>query len=162
MRDVLGAWILAIASMSALAGCGSSGGSTPGGLAAFVGLWNAQSGSLVLTCNGQTASTTPIKGNLTWTAGTSSDLLGELATTVCQVNANISGSTATASGTEACRVGSGSILNTYTYESYKFTLGSGGTTATESASGPATEVIYGGNPPAGPCTFSESATYQKE
>lgn len=99
-----------------------------------------------------------ITGNLTWAAGTTSDLTETKASSTCALNADVSGSTATALPNQPCMQTESGIPVTINFTSYTFVLGADGQTATETASGTGTATEAGQKIT---CTYSETASYTK-
>jgi hypothetical protein len=153
---------LLVASLLTAGACG--GGADGKDLAKFVGVWTPTSGNVVFTCAGQSGSR-PIAG-LTWSVGTSSDLIQPI-TNTCVIHADVSAQTASETETQTCVIPSvneygDSITDSYAYTAYTFVIGSDGKTATENFSGTVLETddTYGTSTT---CTMSESgASYQKQ
>jgi hypothetical protein len=159
---------LALAACGVLAGCGSvtstanSDGGVDGGvdvarkdLQTFIGTWTLGSGTTTLTCSG-VVTTEQVTKNVVWQTGTTSDLMqpADSAASGCDLLANASGKIATASPNQTCsKMGTDLTISMYT-----FTVGSNGTSATESSSGTKTVSTAGVGTT---CTYTETATYTK-
>jgi hypothetical protein len=163
---LLGVGILGLA----LSACGSSGavpadgsantGGTGGkDLSHFIGLWAPVSGTVTETCNGQ-ASTNAVSGNVTWAAGTSSDLVQSDPSTNCVIHANLTGSTAAEMGTQTCTINTtdsqtgNSLTEVVTLSAYTFVVSPDGLTATENASG---TVVLTESGQSANCSLNETA-----
>ena len=146
---------------------GAAGGGGPEGkdLARFTGVWKPTGGAEVDTCGGA-SSTNPIDKNVTWSLGSTSDLIQSLSTN-CVIHADVEGDTASAAGAQTCTGQStdyyGNIVNnSYSFTAYTFVLSADGRTATESVSGSLLQTDSGTGT-TGTCTFTESgASYQKQ
>ena len=145
--------------------CG--GGSDGKDMAAFVGVWSPTAGTTTVSCSGSSDSS-PVTTNVTWSLGTSSDLIQTAPGTSCVIHADVEGSTASGVGTQTCVFQStdsysGDALSTsLSLTAYTFVIGSDGHTATENFSGTLlrTDNYTGLNTS---CTYSETAgSYQKE
>ncbi len=156
--------LVAMAACGVLAGCGSvtSSANSDGGvdvagtdLQTFIGTWTLVSGTTMLTCSG-VVMTEQVTMNVVWQAGTTSDLMQPADSTAsgCALLANASGKIATASPNQTC----GKMGTDLTISMYKFTVGSNGTSATESSSGTKTVSTAGVGTT---CTYTETATYTK-
>jgi hypothetical protein len=130
-------------------------------VAAFTGVWTPTGGTSTWTCNGQSTSE-QVTGTVTWTAGSSSDLVS--ADDSCVLRANIAGSTAslvppstcTASGVDSYGY---SYTTTTNLTGYTFALGADKLTASESASATVTVTEAGQTVT---CGLTETASYQKQ
>jgi hypothetical protein len=160
MRDLVKA-LLVTFSLAGTA-CGSSSGKDT---SKFVGIWAPTSGITTQTCNG-TSTTSPVSGNVTWTTGSSSDLVQEVSST-CVLHANVSGEVASEDGTQTCTstgtdpTTGDSLTDVFTISNYTFTLTSD-TAASENASGNLVETDNTTGLSIN-CTESETgATYTKQ
>jgi hypothetical protein len=136
-----------------LAAC--SGGGDDGQITRFQGTWNAISGTMTVTCPGETDNWS-VTGTVRWDKGLSSDLVQ--ATTPCIVNADVAGSTAAGAG-EACSYADGAGgTATLTRPHYTFVLAPDGRTAQENSSGTLVDTNGGASIT---CTVNETASYTK-
>jgi hypothetical protein len=137
-----------------LSACGGDKGDD---LGRFVGTWRPTAGTITTVCPGYTPSTDPVTEGIAWSPGVSSDLVASDAG--CAIMANVAGSTATGAPGLACSgaVGDG-VVATLTLTSYTFVVSPDGHTATENESGGISYVADGATLP---CTFNETASYQK-
>ncbi|HVV50311.1 MAG TPA: hypothetical protein VHO06_11670 [Polyangia bacterium] len=162
MRHALKALLVA----SLLTGAACGGGSDGKDLARFAGTWSSTAGTLVTTCDGQ-SSTSALSQTLTWSLGTSSDLIQTLPQTECIIHADVDGDTASELGTQTCTLATtdayGEPVNeTVSVTAYTFALSADGKTATENLS---STVLLTNNSTgvSGTCTVTETAgSYQKQ
>lgn len=147
--------VFGLVSVLALSACGGDKGDD---LGRFVGTWSTTSGTITWTCPGYAPATETLSGNMTWTAGVSSDLV-LTAASGCAIAADVRGSTASGEPGKSCTSpDGGGGLQTVTFASYTFVISPDGRTATENASGSYTDVA-GGLSIA--CSFNETGSYQK-
>jgi hypothetical protein len=144
---------------------GSAGGSGTGkDLSKFEGVWSTVSGSRTFNCAGTVTTDNPT-GNVTWSAGSSSDLIQTDSMDSCVIHANVTGSTASEAGAQTCTQNgtdqSGdSYTETVSTTAYTFVLAADGQTATENGS--ATLTFNLGTGQSVTCTMSETASYMKQ
>lgn len=144
---------------------GGSGGTsaeiiTP---SSFVGTWQPTSGTFTETCNG-TSTNQNVPDTVTWSLGTSSDLVQVDATSTCTLDANVVGNRAVGVPDQICTgistdTGTGDQLFVeFAFSSYTFALSSDGQTATESISG---DINYTDTTTFDQldCPFTQTATY---
>jgi len=149
-------------------GAGACGGGSDGkDMAAFVGVWSPTAGTTAVVCSGNT-NTSAVSGNVTWSLGTSSDLIQTLTNSSCVIHADVEGETASGVGTQTCVFEStdsytGDPLSTsISLTAYTFVISGDGHTATENFSGTLlqTDNYTGLNTS---CSYSETAgSYQKD
>jgi hypothetical protein len=156
---------LLVTSLLTTGACG--GGPDGKALSRFVGVWSATAGTTTTTCSGA-SNTSPVSGNLTWSAGTTSDLIYRFSDSSCIIHADVDGDTASEVGAQNCLAAgtdsySGDPLAlSYSFTAYTFVVSGDGHTATENLSGTLllTDNQTGLN---NSCTFTETAgSYQKE
>jgi hypothetical protein len=154
---------LLVASLLTAGACG--GGSEGKDLARFTGIWTPTAGTQTESCGGA-PSTSTITGNVTWSLGSTSDLIQPLfATSSCIVHADVDGDTASVVGTTTCMLPGTdeygyTVNNTVSLTAYTFALSADGKTATENFSG---SILQTDNGSTTNCTFTETAgSYQKQ
>jgi hypothetical protein len=148
-------WGMVIAALGlSLGACGGEVGKDAD-VSRFMGTWNATSGTMTLTCPGET-DTWSVTGTVKWDKGLASDLVQ--ATPPCIVDVDVRGSTAAGMG-PTCSF-SDQVGGTYTMTTpnYTFVLAPDGRTAQENASGTLVDSNGGASVS---CTFSETASYTK-
>lgn len=153
---------LLIASLLTAGACGGSEGKD---LSRFVGIWTPTAGTQTSSCGGA-PTTSAITGNVTWSLGSSSDLIQPLfAESSCIVHADVDGDTASVVGTTTCMLPDTdaygySVNNAISLTAYTFALSADGKTATENFSG---SILQTDNGSSTSCTFTETAgSYQKQ
>jgi hypothetical protein len=158
---------------SVLAGCGSGGSPSDGGIfgrggsqgsggaggagavitqQSFLGTWTAQSGTLTFDCSGQ-RTTLPLSGALVvWQMGTTSDLVQVASSSwlACPLQADVTGDVANALIPQDCSMATTAGTADLVLTNYEFIIDPGGTTASD-------ELVAGDTS----CTYSEGATYNK-
>lgn len=156
---------LVVASLLTAGACG--GGTDGKQMAAFVGVWSPTAGTTTVSCSGASKSS-PVTTNVSWSLGTSSDLIQTTPDSSCVIHADVEGNTASGVGTQTCvfqstDAYSGDPLSTsVSLTAYTFVISSDDHTATENFSGTLlqTDNYTGLNTS---CTYSETAgSYQKE
>jgi len=156
---------LLVASLLTAGACG--GGSEGKDLARFTGIWAPTAGTQTTSCGGQ-PSTSPIADSVTWSLGSTSDLIQPvLSQTSCFLHADVDGDTASVVGAATCMIPStddyGYAVNTtVTLTAYTFALSADGQTATENFSGSILQTDNGTGSTAS-CTLTETAgSYRKQ
>jgi hypothetical protein len=147
---------------------GACGGDSEGkGLPRFLGIWTPTAGTQTTNCGGQ-PTTNPISGNVTWSTGSTSDLIQALPFDAsCIVHADVDGDTAAATGAVTCSAQGtdyyGGLVNTtLSLTAYTFALSADGKTATENYSGTIVQTDNSTGTTA-TCTVTETAgSYQKQ
>ena len=152
MRNVIK--MLGLVSALALSACGDKGDD----VGRFVGTWRATSGTYTEVCAGYAPSTDSITSNVTWDRGVSSDLVTIDLNTGCSIMTDVSGATATGVSPPCTVPLGGGAIATVNWTGYTFVISPDGHTATENQSATVTYVVDGATIP---CTFTESASYQK-
>jgi hypothetical protein len=146
-------------------GTGAAGGGGTGkDLSKFEGVWSTVSATQNRTCQGQSDTFAPM-GNITWSAGSSSDLIQTDSNDSCVIHANVSRSTASEAGAQTCTLNGvdanvGPYTATLTTSAYTFVLAPDGQTATENASGTIAYNFSTGESVT--CTLSSTASYMKQ
>ena len=151
-------------------GSGTGGATTtpPTGNARFVGDWSATSGMLTFSCPGVADMSQDVTGYAeTWEVGTTSALLQQNFEGTCPLNANVSGTTASAVPGQHCTetntdaTSGDSITQTLAFTTYRFVIDAAGDTATETFAG---TDIYKDNTTnqSLTCTFSRNAVFAKD
>jgi hypothetical protein len=141
-----------------LGACGSGGGSN---VNKFVGVWSPSSGTYTITCAGMAASTSQVTDTLTWTTGTSSDLVQTIPGTSCVLHADVTSLTATAASGQTCQVSSGGVTHRLTIMAYTFALGADGLTGSENYSGTDAATVDATGQTLN-CNFTQQASYAKQ
>lgn len=145
-----------------LGACSSGGGG--GNVNKFVGLWSPTGGMFTITCSG-TPMTSGVTDPLTWTAGSTSDLVQTIPGTACVFHADVTSLTASGIPGQTCQVDStfqgDSITDRLGFTAYTFSLSADGLTATESYSGTDAKTDNTTGQSAN-CTFTQQATYTKQ
>lgn len=154
---------LLVASLLTAGACG--GGSEGKELSRFTGVWTPNAGTQTESCGGAPTTST-ITGNVTWSLGSTSDLIQPLfAESSCIVHADVDGDTALVVGTTTCMLPGtdeygNTVNNTVSLTAYTFALSADGRTATENFSGSILQTDDGSTTT---CTFTETAgSYQKQ
>jgi hypothetical protein len=144
---------------------GSTGGSGTGkDLSKFEGVWSTVSATQNLLCPGGSTTLTD-NSNVTWSAGSSSDLIQTSSSNSCVIHANVSGSTAVEAGAQTCTL-SGTddtgvgYTETVSTTAYTFVLAPDGQTATENSSATLTFNFSTGESVT--CTMSGTASFMKQ
>jgi hypothetical protein len=141
-----------------------SSGSGGGNINKFVGVWAPSAGTFTITCAGQ-SQTSLVTDTVTWTAGTTSDLVQTIPGTTCVFHADVTSLTATGVPGQTCNVestsGGDSITDHLSISAYTFSLSADGLTGTESYSGTDTETDNTTGQSIN-CTFSQQAMYSKQ
>jgi len=156
---------LLVASLLTAGACGGSEGKD---LSRFTGIWSPTAGTQTTSCGGQSSTTSPITDSVTWSLGSSSDLIQPVfSQTSCILHADVDGDTASVVGTTTCTIPSTdyygyAVNNTVTLTAYTFALSADGKTATENLSG-SILATDSGTGTSTSCAFSETAgSYQRQ
>jgi hypothetical protein len=147
---------------------GACGGSEGKDLARFAGIWTSTAGTETINCGGQ-STPSPISSTVTWSLGTTSDLVQTTsANSSCVIHADVDGDTATGVQGPPCTVQGtdptyGDLLTqSTTITAYTFALAADGKTATENLSGTLVQTDNTTGTTTS-CTISETAgSYQKQ
>lgn len=155
---------LLVASLLTAGACGGSEGKD---LARFTGIWSPTAGTQTETCGGA-PSTSSITGSVTWSLGSTSDLIQPLFDqSSCIVHADVDGDTASVVGTTTCMLTGTdyygyTVNNAVSLTAYTFALSADEKTATENFSGSILKTDNGTGITT-TCTFSETAgSYQRQ
>jgi hypothetical protein len=156
---------LLVASLLSTGACG--GGSDSKDLPRFLGVWTPTAGTQTTNCGGQ-PNTTSISGNVTWSEGSTSDLIQPLPLdSSCIIHADVEGDTASSTSPVTCSAQGtdyyGGLVNTtVTLTAYTFALAADGKTATENFSGTIAQTDNSTGTSV-TCTLTETAgSYQKQ
>jgi len=145
-----------------LGACGS--GSGGGNVNKFVGLWSPTGGMFTITCAGS-PTTNGVTDTLTWTAGTTSDLVQTIPGTSCVFHADVTSLTASGVPGQTCQVDQviqgDSVTDRLAFTAYTFSLSADGLTASESYSGTDAETDNTTGQSVN-CTFTQQAMYSKQ
>jgi hypothetical protein len=142
---------LVMVSALGLASCGSSSTDS----SKFVGTWQFTSGTLTINCPGLATSTQAVTGNVTVSAGSTSDLV--VVDSQCSLKLTVSGGTASAPPSQMCTTTDATSTEVDTFSAVVFSTADGKTAHLSTTF----TAAYTEGGVSETCTATESADLQK-